>query len=154
MTSDNRLQIGMFGLSIIGLIDSVYLLWIKISGATAICSGFGDCDSVNNSQYSEFFGIPIALLGGFFYLTIMALLVLEWYRVIPSEWVRILTFGLTVIAVLYSIYLTYLEIAVLEAICPFCVVSAVVAILLLIASLIRIFNPSIENYGGSYNATH
>ena len=96
---------------------------------------------MNTSQYAEFYGIPVAILGGIFYLTIMGLLVLEWYRIIPSEWVKYSTFGLALIGVLYSLYLTYIEIAVLEAICPFCVVSAVVAILLFVGTILRLLQP-------------
>jgi uncharacterized membrane protein len=142
---DQRIQFGLILLSVVGLIDSAYLAWIKVTGSTAICSGIGDCEAVNNSPYSELYGVPIAFLGGLFYLTIMGLLVLEWYRIIPGDWARYATFGLAMIGVLYSVYLTYLEVAVLEAICPFCVVSAVVAILLLAGTSIRIFQPDAED---------
>jgi uncharacterized membrane protein len=135
----------MMLLSVIGLVDSIYLAIIKITGRTAVCAGIGDCESVNNSQFAEFYGIPVAVLGGIFYLTITGLLVLEWYRIIPSEWVKYSTFGLSLIGVLYSLYLTYLEIAVLEAICPFCVVSAVVAVLLFVGSIIRLIQPGAAN---------
>ena len=64
--------------SLIGLIDALYLTWEKISGNSALCiQGLGDCYSVNNSIYSEFFGIPVAVLVAGAYLLILAVLFLE-----------------------------------------------------------------------------
>ncbi len=114
------------GLAITGLADSLYLSWLKLTGSTAICSDIGDCDVVNNSPYSEIGGIPVALLGAAVYLHIV--IFLYAYRRSPQQVANVpmLVFGLTLVGVLYSAYLTYLEIAVIKAICPFCVVSAII----------------------------
>lgn len=126
------------GASLIGLIDSIYLTWIKLADKTAACSNIGDCESVNNSQYSEIAGIPIALLGAGAFLTIFLLLALEKRLPDQSTSLRMGVFGLSLTGTLYSIYLTYLEIAVLRAICPFCVVSAISIFALLIIGVIRL----------------
>jgi uncharacterized membrane protein len=124
-------------LSIIGLLDSIYLTWIKIAGKTAICANIGDCEAVNSSRYSEIGGIPIALLGAGAYLILLALLVLEVRRPAWGEWTRMGFFGMSLAGTLYSAYLTYIEIAVLKAICPYCVLSAIVLLLLLVLSFLR-----------------
>jgi uncharacterized membrane protein len=51
---------------------------------------------------------------------------------------RYASFGLTIVGVLFSAYLTYLEIAVIRAICPFCVLSAIVMLLLFAYNLTRL----------------
>ncbi len=49
-----------------------------------------------------------------------------------------LLFGITLVGVLYSAYLTYVELAILHAVCPYCVVSAIVMVILFVAMLIRL----------------
>jgi uncharacterized membrane protein len=125
-------------LSLIGAIDSVYLAWLKVSGSVAACSNIGDCESVNNSRYAEIAGIPIALLGLVGYLVILGVILLEQRK---PEWkfgLHLAFFGFTLTGTLYSLYLTYIEIAVLNAICPFCVVSAVVMLALFLLSIYRL----------------
>ncbi len=125
-------------LAAIGLVDSAYLSWLKLADATAACAGIGDCEAVNNSRFATVGGIPIALLGALSYGAILALFFAD--RVRP-EWRmagRVAMFGLTLAGTLYSAYLTYVEVAVLRAICPFCVVSAVVMALLLVISVLRL----------------
>ena len=126
------------GLAVIGLMDSIYLSWIKLSGTTALCGGVGDCESVNNSIYSEINGIPIAFLGAGAYLLILGILLLEGRLGADADWPVLSLFGLSLIGTLYSIYLTYIEVAVLRAICPYCVVSAIVITLLLAISVVRL----------------
>jgi uncharacterized membrane protein len=125
-------------LAILGLLDSLYLSWIKLTHQEALCSNIGDCETVNNSVYSEIGGIPIALLGAGAYLAILAVLLLESRNAFWRDNGVFIVFGLSLVGVLYSGYLTYIEIAVLQAICPFCVVSAVVLVLLLILSVVRL----------------
>ncbi len=61
--SDKMLRSIAFVTTFVGLLDSIYLSYIKLSHNEAFCAGIGDCDVVNTSPYSEIAGIPIALLG-------------------------------------------------------------------------------------------
>lgn len=133
-----RLMLGLIGL---GLIDTLYLSWLKLTHQEAACAGIGDCDVVNSSPYSELMGIPIAVLGAGMYLLLLLLLWAE-PRLTPSGQVRVryVVFGLTLWGVLYSAYLTYIEIAVLHAICPFCVISALVLLFLWVLAIIRVLS--------------
>ena len=138
----DRLQWTGIALAAIGLIDSAYLAWLKLADATAACAGIGDCESVNNSRFASVGGVPIALLGALSYGAILALLFAERAR---PEWRlagRVVMFGLTLAGTLYSAYLSYVEVAVLRAVCPFCVVSAVVMALLLVISVLRLREPA------------
>lgn len=125
-------------LALIGLADSIYLTWIKLANATASCAGIGDCESVNSSKYAEFAGIPIALFGAGAYLAIILFLLIEDRNKFWKDTAPLIVFGISLTGVLYSAYLTYVEVAILHAICPYCVLSAVVIIVLLVISVVRL----------------
>jgi uncharacterized membrane protein len=125
-------------LSLVGVVDSVYLAWLKVTGSVAACSNVGDCEAVNSSRYAEIGGIPIAFLGLLGYLAILGLIALEIRFPDWKEGLLLAFFGFTLAGTLYSIYLTYVEVAILRAICPYCVISAVAMIGLFITALYRL----------------
>ena len=125
-------------LALLGLVDSIYLSWIKLANQVASCGPVGDCETVNNSRYAVVGGVPIAVIGAAGYLLIMALLLLDRRGGSEKEAVRFALFGVTLAGTVYSAYLTYLELYVLRAICPYCVVSALVMAGLFVLSLIRL----------------
>lgn len=127
----------LIALGIIGLLDAAYLTYIKVleDGVCAVSSG---CEIVNTSQYASLGGIPIAAIGGGAYLVMLAVLWLEERNDFFAINGSLIVFGLSLIGVLYSLYLTYLELYVIHAICPFCVVSAVVLVAMLIVSILRL----------------
>jgi uncharacterized membrane protein len=123
----------------IGLIDSLYLIWIKIANSPAYClQGVGDCFTVNTSKYSVIFGIPIAVFGVLGYLFILIILAFEDRSNFLKENSLYIMFGVTLVGILYSAYLTYLELFVILAICPFCVLSAIAMTTLFILTIIRL----------------
>lgn len=133
-----KLRTASILLAFLGLLDSVYLVWVKYTGAYALCGPIGNCESVNTSQYSEIFGIPISLLGAGAYAIMIVLLLLENRSQIWAEFSSMIVFGISLIGVLYSIYLTYIEVVVLKEICPYCVISAIILVILLLLSGIRL----------------
>jgi uncharacterized membrane protein len=122
----------------IGLIDSVYLLIFKLSNNNAMCLGNGDCATVNASRYSELYGIPVSLLGVLAYLVIIILVFFELRNLFTKDNSNLLVFGVSLVGVLFSAYLTYIEYFVIFAVCPFCVVSAIVISAIFILSTIRL----------------
>jgi uncharacterized membrane protein len=135
---DRSLRITSIVLAAIGLVDAAYLTWIKLSNSYAICGPIGDCESVNTSRYAEIGGVPIALLGAGAYLLILILLLLEPQGGVWKEYGSMMVFGISFAGVLFSAYLTYIEVAVLHAICPYCVLSAIVMVILLILAITRL----------------
>jgi uncharacterized membrane protein len=125
-------------LGIIGLADSVYLTWVKWANAYESCVGIGRCDIVNQSRFSELWGQPVALFGALTYLALLALLVAERVRPGWQEWLQLAFFGVCTVGVLFSAYLTYIEVAVLHAICPYCVLSAVVITIMWVLGIARL----------------
>jgi uncharacterized membrane protein len=140
--TDARIKIAVWIVAGLGMADALYLTWIKLSSQTAACSAAGDCTTVNNSIYADIGGIPIAAFGAGAYLAIILLLYLEERHNVFRENGRWMVYGISLAGVLYSGYLTYIELYVIKAICPFCVFSAVCLVVLLILSGLRLFRPT------------
>ena len=121
-----------------GLADSIYLFIFKLSNNTAMCLGNGGCATVNASRYSELYGIPVSLLGVFANLAIIIILLLELRNIITEDSSNLLVFGVSLVGILFSAYLTYIEYFVIFAICPFCVASAIIMTVIFIISSFRL----------------
>ncbi len=137
---NNQIRWTSVFLVIVGLADSIYLAWLKFANATAACGNIGDCESVNSSPYAEFAGIPIALFGASAFLLMLILLFMEPRNEFMRTNAALGIFGISFAGVLYSAYLTYVEIAILHAICPYCVLSAVVLVALLVLSIKKLMD--------------
>jgi uncharacterized membrane protein len=122
-------------LALLGVVNSVYLTWVKLTDSYATCGPIGDCESVNSSRYAEFAGVPIALIGILGYLAIMAVVLIEPKFPSFQEGLRLAFFGFTLTGTIYSAYLTYVEIAILNAVCPYCVLSAILMLVLFVISI-------------------
>jgi uncharacterized membrane protein len=143
--SINKLRTASMVIAGLGIVDALYLTWMKLSNNQAMCvQGLGDCWTVNTSQYSEIYGIPIALFGAVGYLIIFGLLWSESKWPSRASNLVLLEFGTTLVGVLFSAYLTYLELAVIKAICPFCLLSATAMLSLFILSIIRLMESPVE----------
>ncbi len=101
-----------------GLGVAGYLTYVHYEDIAPVCTT-GGCERVQASEYSELAGIPVALLGLIGYVLIGASLFLR------GDLGRVTTFFLTLVGFLFSLYLTYLELFVIDAICQWCVASAV-----------------------------
>ena len=127
----NRAIIGM---AIAGLAVSGYLAYLQFSSANAaFCAEGSGCDIVRDSIHSRLFGVPIALLGVLGYAAILAISL--WPLKATSKRLPLLLMGLA--GFIFSAYLTYLELAVIKAVCPYCIVSAVLITGILVASLLQ-----------------
>jgi len=82
--------------------------------------------------------VPVALLGLGAFLAILALLVFQTRLAVLQDYAPLAIFGLALTGTLYSAYLTYVELFVIHAICPYCVTSAVLITALLILAVIRL----------------
>ena len=113
-------------LALIGIFVASYLSYIHWFPESNLCTGLGDCETVNASRWATIRGVPIAVLGLGMYVLILGL---SLYRLRvktePNTMIAPVIFGLSLVGVLYSGYLTYLELFVIHAICPYCVASAI-----------------------------
>ena len=120
-------------LSVIGLGVAAYLAYVETQAASAVCGPVGDCNAVQSSSYARVFGVPIGLIGVAGYVAILA--VWAWARRSASALPAALLVLMTGFGVAFSIYLTYLELFVIHAVCMWCVTSAVIMTLLLVVSV-------------------
>lgn len=133
-------------LSIAGIAVAGYLTYVHYNVGALVC-GVGDCEIVQSSKYSQMFGIPIAIFGLLMYLAILALIIVRYTM---EEWSDLASTGILVLLIagtIYAAYLTYLELEVIRAICQWCVISAILTVLLLITEvtrLIRTWNAPID----------
>ncbi len=133
----------MIFLSVIGVLDSSFLTYkhfFNDKGISCPVTGAG-CDIVTNSIYSEIFGVPLAVLGVLYYLSVFVALI--WYLREEKDILLKLAFVLVLTGFLFSVYLFYLQAYVLYAFCIYCLVSAVVTTILFIISLFVIKNNKI-----------
>ncbi len=139
---NKRLSQISIALTIIGLLVSMYMTIYKITSNDKMCIGSKDCSVVNASRYSEVNGIPVAVIGMIGYA---ALLAVQWLERKPGffqENGAMVFFALSLIGFLFTLYLIYLEIALIKAYCPFCITSQVVMTLIFIISVVRLSKQS------------
>jgi uncharacterized membrane protein len=123
-------------LSLTGLFISTYLYLYKIGKIGSLACGTGGCETVQWSPWSRVAGIEVSLVGllGYALLLVVCLAALQPSMVHRREPALLLAV-LSGIAVLFTIYLTYLELFVIHAICRWCVASGVVIVGIFILSL-------------------
>ena len=119
-------------LSFVGFADAAYLTAYHFLGQIPACS-FGNCEKVLSSPYAVLGGVPIALLGALYYLTLF-LLVVAYLDTKRTTFFSYAT-RLTVIGLLASFGLVYLQLFVLLAICVYCMVSAATSTLLFLVGI-------------------
>jgi len=129
----------MVALVIIGLAVSVYMTIYKISGNDGMCLGSGDCSTVNASRFSEVNGIPVAVFGIVGYAAILIVLFYENKNEFFKRNGTLLAFGMSLTGFLFTLWLVYVELVLLKAICPFCVTSQVSMTLIFIIAVVRLF---------------
>ncbi len=112
----SRRLLAIAALSLLGVGVSGYLTYEHYASGSYFCAGLGDCDFVNSSVYAVVAGVPVALLGLLAYagIFVAALASLRDDRFTYNALLGI--FGLALIGVLFSAYLTYVELYILHAI--------------------------------------
>lgn len=120
-------------LSLVGFSLSGYLTYVHFNNDEGVCPVGGHCFDVWESEYSSILGIPVALIGLLGYIAIFVLSFLRLYYPDLSFVDEFPTyiFGLTIIGSAFSIYLTAIEIFVIQAICDFCFSAFLVIIAIL-----------------------
>ncbi len=141
--------------SIIGLLDSLYLAYVKIAKAPIYCTpGLGDCDVVNASRWSELFGIPLGIYGIAGFGLILLLVTLGIRNQVIRKHVDLALFGISLAGFLFSLYLTSIEVFVLKTYCQWCVLSAAAMSVIFITTIIRLVvkSPTNTASGGNKHA--
>ena len=132
-------------LALVGLFVALYL-WLHALGfGGPIKCGTGGCDTVQTSPWAVFLGLPVAFYGvaGYLAVFVVALVALRPAALLERKW-NVMLVGLATVGVLFTAYLTYLELFVIHAICRWCVGSAVIITAIWIVALFSLRSPAIR----------
>jgi uncharacterized membrane protein len=124
-------------LALIGLFVAMYLWLYKLGIVGTLSCKVGNCERVNTSPWAVFLGQPVAFWGVGYYVALFAAAMagtLE--RFAEDRRVALALAFLTGWGVLFSGYLTYLELAVIHAVCMYCVISAILVVVMFALSLV------------------
>jgi uncharacterized membrane protein len=125
-------------LALAGIFLATYLALYKLGYIGALSCSVGSCETVNLSRWATFLGLPVAVWGVGFYVSVFAVSFAGTLdRFAGAAWVSHALLGLTGWGVLFSTWLTYLELFVIHAICMWCVISAILVVVLFALSLVE-----------------
>ena len=134
MPTERNLRIAAAVLALIGIGIATYIVIADSGGGAPKClAGGGGCETVADSHYSHLAGINVAVFGIFGYVVLLAA------AIVPGDAGRFGGFLTALVGFGFSAYLTYLELFVIDAICQWCVASAVVMSLSLAVAAARAF---------------
>jgi uncharacterized membrane protein len=123
-------------LALAGIFISLYLTLYKLNVIGELSCSIGSCETVNTSRWSMFLGLPVAAWGLLFYLDVFVIALLGTTARFEYEpAISIVLVAQAAIGVLFSAWLTYLELGVIHAICIWCVTSAVIVVIILLVSV-------------------
>ena len=124
-------------LALAGIFLALYLLLYKLGMIGALTCSIGSCETVNTSKWATFLGLPVAGWGVAFYMGMFVLAMVSTQdRFASSSTVGALLVGVTATGVAFSAYLTWLELFVIRAICQWCVVSAVIVLVMFVITVV------------------
>ena len=119
--------------SIVGFTDASYLAAKYYSGSAVECAILAGCAQVTTSQYAEIAGVSIALVGAIYYFLLFVLGVL--FREKSDARFLAAIAALSSLGFLVSIWFTYLQVAVIKALCVYCLTSAASTTAIFVSSL-------------------
>jgi uncharacterized membrane protein len=128
--SDRALRTAVVALALAGAAVAAYVLAARLGGTDLYCAT-GGCETVQNSRYSEILGIPVGALGVVAYLVVAA-------SVLAGDAGRVVGAAVALAGAVFGVYLLVLQLAVIEAVCSWCLVNDAIALLLVAAAVLRL----------------
>lgn len=145
MQSLKRIYFSLFViilLAVFGFGNAYFVFTTAKSGGTLPCFVVSGCAQVQSSPYSRLFGVPLSLLGSLYYVGLVFLTIyflLRVYRVTASNFVQQVLrwwMGYVGFGFLFSLYLTFLQIFVIQALCSSCLLSFLDSLIITTIALI------------------
>ncbi|HKB19640.1 MAG TPA: vitamin K epoxide reductase family protein [Gaiellaceae bacterium] len=131
--SDRRLRVAVGAIAAVGAGIAAYLTYTHFAHEAIVCAT-GGCETVQSSKYAELAGIPVALLGLAAYVFVLGT---AFFR---GELARAAGAVTAVAGVLFGVYLLVVQLAVIGALCQWCLASDLVLDALAVACILRL-NP-------------
>ncbi|HRL12495.1 MAG TPA: vitamin K epoxide reductase family protein [Aggregatilineales bacterium] len=128
-------------LVVLGLLISGYLSYTKLAGGELLCveGESWNCDVVQNSVYADMFGIPVAYLGFATYALIGVLLLFQNSIGFLRDYGTVMLFGVVLFAFAFSMYLVYVQAAILGAWCVWCLAHEAIMTALFVVTGVRLY---------------
>lgn len=114
-------------LALVGLADAIYLTVQHVTGQSVRCTLVSGCSEVLSSPYASINGIPLALIGAVAYFSVFSLATLAVFEYPLVSKLLLVVIGLMFLT---TLWLIYLQAFVIGHFCQFCLLSALVTILL------------------------
>ncbi len=125
------------GVALAGVFVALYLALYKLGYIGTLVCAVGSCEVVQTSRWATFLGYPVAVWGVAYYVAVLAISLAGLGAALAdSRRLSLVLVLLTATGVLFSVWLTYLELFVINAICLWCVISAVLAVILFAIALL------------------
>lgn len=128
--TDGRLRTAIAVLALAGAAVAAYLVYARYTGTRLACTT-GGCETVQHSKYAKAAGVPVAVLGLVAYLAVFGTTLSA--RIEAAAICAAIVFA----GLAFGIYLIVIQVAVIDAICQWCITSDVILALLAIASAER-----------------
>ena len=120
--SDRTLRLAVAFVATAGLGVAAYLTWVHYHPGALVCSRGGGCETVQRSHYAVLLGLPVAVYGVAAWA--LVLMLVAWDTVTA----RVLAFAVAVGAAAFATYLVVLQVAVIDAVCLWCLANDVVLV--------------------------
>lgn len=131
--SDRALRTVGLVLAVLGIGVAGYLVYVHYADIDPVCNIAHGCHKVQTSEYAKLAGIPVALLGLLGYITLLGALLAP-----QGELARMVAALVALVGFGFSMYLTYRELFTIDAICQWCVASAILMTGLAIVCTVRL----------------
>jgi uncharacterized membrane protein len=131
--TERRLRAAVGVLALMGLGIAAYLTYVHYAGGTPFCvAGGGGCEKVQRSDYAKVAGIPVAALGLGAYVALFVT------ALVPGRTAAAVGVGIAVAGAAFSAWLLYAQLALIDAVCQWCVANDVVIALAAITAVARL----------------
>ena len=122
-------------IALAGIFVALYLMLYKLGYIGTLACAVGSCEKVQTSKWATFMGFPVAAWGVAYYVGVLAISLAGLMPALADRrGVSRLLVGMTGVGLIFSLWLTYLELFVIDAICQWCVISAILATILFVLS--------------------
>ena len=115
--NDRTLRLALAAVALAGIAVSAYLTWVHYHPAALVCTVGGGCETVQQSRYAALLGLPVALYGLIAWVAVVGLV--AW----DTELARALVAAFAVSALGFAAYLVILQLAVIHAVCVWCMAN-------------------------------
>lgn len=120
----------------LGIADAWYLAQSALTGSALTCTidGLDGCNIVAQSAYSHLFGVPLGVYGVFFFALVFALAAVALVEV--RRVVALALFSLGIVGLLASVAFILIQVLLIQALCIYCLASALIALVIFITTLL------------------